>query len=223
MTDSTKKTKASIGGPVLYKNFIKNWTHQALTYMDRGERLLRVFVEFIELILSMFMIHLLFKVSFLFAFIIAFIMVHTFNWMTNGLFWAVLIFAVPYLNNPGEKKTLQYLNIMTKRLRIQKSISGIALFGSIARNKWHDRSDIDIRILRKPGIKNLIVSYCLTMRERFIAFIHKQPMDLYLADDISFLKKMRSDEKPVFLMKRDPRLDEMYPGNREKVLQKLRD
>ena len=35
------------------------------------------------------------------------------------------------------------------------------------------------------------------------------------ADNIVFLKKMRKDEVPIFLIKRDRRLDDNYPNNPE--------
>jgi hypothetical protein len=54
------------------------------------------------------------------------------------------------------------------------------------------------------------------MRERFQAFLSKQPMDLFLADDIDFLKKMRSDEIPLLTLCRDERLKSLYPYCREK-------
>jgi hypothetical protein len=54
------------------------------------------------------------------------------------------------------------------------------------------------------------------MRERFQAFLSKQPMDLFLADDVDFLKKMRSDEIPLLTLCRDDRLKSLYPDCREK-------
>ena len=35
-------------------------------------------------------------------------------------------------------------------------------------------------------------------------------MDLYLADDVDFLKKMRADEMPVIMLCRDERLEKLY-------------
>jgi len=56
------------------------------------------------------------------------------------------------------------------------------------------------------------------MRERFIAFLMRQPTDMFLADDVGYLTKMRSDEKPVFLIKRDERLEVMFPGNQVQLI-----
>ncbi len=111
-----------------------------------------------------------------------------------------------------------YLNAMAQRLKRSGSVSGLAVYGSVSRAMWHDRSDIDIRMLRRPGFLNLVASSLLTMQERFIAFLYRQPMDLYLADDTDFLARMRADEEPFLLIKRDDRLDEFYPGNPEREI-----
>ena len=222
MSITKKSRKASVDGQIRYMNFLKNWLHQAFTYMDTGEKIFRVSLEAIEVGIFIVFSKLLFDPPLIPTLLISFLIIHTVNWVTNCLFWAVAIFAIPDLTNPGEKKTLKYLKNMTNRLKMHNSISGLAIYGSVSRGKWHNRSDIDIRILRLPGFMNLIKSCLLTLQERFIAFITKQPMDLFLADEVVFLKKMRSDEKPIFLIKRDKRLDKMYPDNPEQILIKLK-
>jgi predicted nucleotidyltransferase len=131
------------------------------------------------------------------------------------------MFSIPVLKNRGEDVTINYLNSMADRLKRSKSIRGLAIFGSISRNQWHEKSDIDARILRQSGLKNLLGSAIAVMKERFLAFFLGQPLDIYLADNIDFLKKMRKDEVPIFLIKRDHRLEENYPTNPEKELTQL--
>jgi predicted nucleotidyltransferase len=110
---------------------------------------------------------------------------------------------------------VDYINAMAGRLKKSDSISGMAIYGSVSRGAWHDRSDIDMRILRRPGIRSLYRAALLTMSERFRAFLAAQPMDLYLADDTDFLASLRSDEIPLLLIKRDERLDKIYPDKSE--------
>jgi predicted nucleotidyltransferase len=219
MDTKKKKKKAVKGGSIVWKNIFINWLHQGISYMDPGELSVRMIVEFIEFCALYFLIAKI-TPNFFWALALTFFSVHTFNWITNGNFWALLIFASPGLTNPGESSTRRYLQKMKNRLERHESISGILIFGSISRNVWHDRSDIDMRFLRKCGLKNLIFSSILTMRERFLAFVSGQPLDLFLRDTIGSLKNMRDDEKPVFLMKRDVRLDREYPDNhcRERIV-----
>lgn len=212
--------KAKPGGWPKLVNIPRNWAHQALRYMDAGELSVRMLIELLEILAVWLLLRWLFAdAGSVFTVGMAFMIVHTWNWVTNGLFWAVIIFTLPNMRNPGAIKTVDYLNQMRNRLAGSKCISGIAIYGSVTRGAWHDRSDIDIRFLRRPGIAPLWCAAIITMRERFRAFIDRQPMDLYLADDIDFLKKMRSDEIPLITLCRDDRLQSLYIGCHERTVE----
>lgn len=224
ISSAMKKTrKATANGQIYLGNIPRNWAHQAITYMDKGELILRMTIEGLEVLFLWWAIQVVnvWNLRTWISFMICIVLVHTFNWITNGNFWALMLFAFPSLRNRGEAATCAYLNTMAQRLSSCKSISGIALFGSVSRNEWHHRSDIDIRILRKAGLYHLVVAVLLTMRERWLAVIARQPLDLFIADDVDFFKRMRSYEKPIFLLKGDPRLDKSYPDSQEVTLERL--
>ncbi len=211
--------KASPGGKAKLLNIPRNWLHQAFFYMDKGERFVRVFVLLLETILVYLLASFVFStVNITLLLTIAFLFVYTWNWATNGLFWALIIFTFPKLKNPGAEKTVHYLNQMRIRLAKDDCITGIAIYGSVTREKWHSRSDIDIRFLRKQGFLYTILASWVTMKERFRAFLSKQPMDLFLADNTDFLKKMRSDEIPLLLLCQDKNLQTMYPNCKERSI-----
>lgn len=209
--------KSQPGGNILIGKLMRNWLHQGITYMDTGELTVRLIIESLELIIVYFIISTFLtpNYSLIANIILSGIVVHTFNWIFNMNFYALLMFSIPFLKNRGEDITIDYLNTMAARLKRSKSVSGLAIFGSISRNQWHEKSDIDARILRKPGLKNLLGSAIAVMEERFLAFFLRQPLDIYLADNTGFLKKMRKDEVPIFLIKRDRRLEDNYPNNPE--------
>jgi predicted nucleotidyltransferase len=216
MSATQKKTKSSNDGNYHLVNFLRNWLHQAITYMDTGERTVRLAMESAEIVILWVLLETFVMPAGLHAALpltVSTVLVHTLNWIFNGNFWALYLFAVPNAENRGEAETVRYLNAMARRLERSASVSGLALFGSVARGKWHKCSDIDIRIIRNPGIANLIAASIVAMRERLYALLNRQPLDLFLADDVKFLRKMRSDETPIFLLKRDTRLDNEYPGN----------
>ncbi len=41
------------------------------------------------------------------------------------------------------------------------------------------RSDIDLRLIRRPGLMNALVANFITMRECFLAFLAKQSIDMF--------------------------------------------
>ena len=198
------KRKSKPGGKAQLLNLPRNWLHQALLYMDRTELLVRVLIEigiFVGLLypLSLFLQSGIFDWR---ALTLSFILVHTVNWIINGNWWALMMFTFPGIRNAGEKATCEYLSVMTVRLKRSQSIAALAVYGSPARGQWHDKSDLDLRILREKGFFHGLTAAVITMRERLIAFISGQPVDLFLADSPQFLMKMRKDEKPIVLLKR---------------------
>lgn len=216
--------KATIGEKPRLLNLLKNWIHQSLFYMDTTERAFCVGFELLEIFVINILLSRLYgcEVSKFWILIASFLVVHTINWVFNGNWWACILFAFPNLRNPGEVKTCNYLNAMGMRLNKSTSISGVLIFGSLARGMWHDRSDIDLRILRRQGILNAIVAFGVITRERVFAFLKRQPLDMYLADDMNFLLNMRRDEPPIFLLKRDARLEKAYPSGKEMRFERLR-
>ena len=192
-------------------NIPRNWLHQGMSYMDSGELSVRILLELVQILFLALLLNWLFlDWAPALSLLVSFFVVHTWNWITNNLFWSIMIFTFPGMRNPGAYSTLDYLGKMRHRLSRWQCISGLALYGSLVRGKWHERSDIDIRLLRRPGIFCLFVAAAVTMGERFRAFLTGQPMDMFLADDVDFLRKMSPDEKPFFLICRDDRLQSLY-------------
>lgn len=212
-----KKRKAAPGGRAKLLNIPRGWAHQAFFYQDPAQRIGWLALELIVMFVSALLIS---KISLIPLFNIrlwaaALPIAHTANWVFNGNWWAGMLFTFPRLRNPGEKATCDYLNSMASRLRPWHAISGVMIFGSVSRGQWHDRSDLDMRLLRREGLLNGIIAVGILFREKFIALSVRQPLDIYLADGVDFLSKLRSDEPPVFLKKDDSRLDELYPNRGE--------
>ncbi len=211
-----KKKKSSGDGKYHLMNFPRNWVHQALSYMDKGELIFRLVLEMGLAVFFYFGVRILGPDITVYAgLLIAFISAHTVNWLFNGNFWALYLFAIPHSTNRGKAATEKYLDAMARRLRMSRCIGGLALYGSAARGTWHSKSDLDIRVIREEGFLNLLCANVLVMRERIIAFLMRQPADLFLADGVEFLRKMREDEQPIFLIKKNSALEREYPDNRE--------
>ena len=191
---------------------VRNWLHQSISYLDRGERRTRLALELLQ-VSTVWLVIWLTTGSLGWASAVGTIaVVHTFNWITNGNFWVLLQSIVPSMENRGHQGTQRYLEAMRTRLDRRRSIAGLLALGSLAKGRFSNRSDIDIRIVRQPGLKNLLASTVLLMRERWYALLQRQPLDIYLADDPAFLDRMRLDEIPLFLIKKGPQLDERFPG-----------
>lgn len=212
-----EKRKAVAGGKAKLWNIPRGWAHQGFFYLDRTQRTARIVFELVPTAFFSLLISRIFEISLsnIWLWAGSLFATHTLNWIFNCNWWAGILFTFPGLRNPGEKTTCDYLNSMADRLRNISAVSGVMIFGSVSRRQWHERSDLDIRLLRRKGFVNGIIAAAVLFREKVIALFCRQPLDIYLADDIRFLKKMRADETPVFLKKNDPRLDKHYPESTE--------
>jgi len=205
-----KKRKATINGKAEYLVLIKQWIHQGFTYLDQTEMFYRVIWEIIPFSMAAFLLATFTELRIAYILIISFLISHTLNWIFNYNFWTCITFTFPSKTNPGRQQTIKYLAKMQNRMMKYDSIGGCMLYGSIARGKWHEKSDLDMRVLRKSGFINGFKSYLIICLERLIAFLEGQPLDLYLADSENFLNKMREDEFPIFLKNNDDRLHLKY-------------
>lgn len=209
MASNHKKDKAVVGGKIKLIVLARNWAHQGFTYLDKTEMFFRVVWELVPFCSAIYFFSFLDIPSWcniLFSFLIA----HTLNWMFNDNMWTCIQFTMPNLLNPGNEKTKKYLAGMQERMQRKSAVGGCMVYGSMSRGVWKNKSDLDIRILRRPGIINGFLGYWACWTERLIAVIKKQPLDIYMADSISFLKKMRDDEYPIFLKGDDERLSQAY-------------
>lgn len=200
--------KAKPGGGIKPKTLVYNLLHQSFFYLDKTERRMRVFFEIGPAALLYAGLSPLLKTreEIIGAAVLSLIAVHFLNWVFNNNFWNCINNTFPSMQNRGAESTRNYVNNLAARLRKRNSISAVMLIGSISRFEWHMRSDIDLRILRLPGFFNGFAAAFLVLRERAIAVFLRQPLDVYLADSPTFLAKIRKDETPIFLLKRDPRL-----------------
>lgn len=204
-----KKIKAVVGGKTKTIVIVKNWIHQGFTYLDRTEQFYRAIWELILFGLSMWgLSHI--GLALWANILVSIVVSHTLNWAFNDNIWTCIQFTFPWAMNPGNEKTLAYLEDMKRRFANYDCITGVMVYGSLSRGVWHDKSDLDTRIMRKPGLWNGFKCYVLVHLERLRAFYYKQPLDLYMADSVMFLDLMRDDEFPIFLKANDDRLVERY-------------
>lgn len=210
--DKKARRKAKRGGRIMWNTIFCNLIHQSFFYLDRTEMFMRVIWEILPTSLFYALFVLLFKPGSAYCHIgmltVSVFLTHFLNWIFNNNFWNCMNSAFPWRSNRGTERTLAYLNGMKTRLAGHRSISGMMFLGSLSRFEWHDRSDIDMRLLRAPGLLNGISAALLMSRERVIAVFERQPLDAYLADTPEMLVKRRKDETPIFLLKRDARLED---------------
>ncbi|MFX0132131.1 MAG: nucleotidyltransferase domain-containing protein [Candidatus Hodarchaeota archaeon] len=131
-------------------------------------------------------------------FYLSFIFSHTITWIVNDHVFVAL--KCIELCSFGSNQIMKYSQSIETRLVQEKSIIAAVVFGSLSRGELGDASDLDVRVIRHPGIMSAIRSLFFIMRERVIAFINGFPLHIYLFDNIqNLIQKYGIDQSPVIL------------------------
>jgi predicted nucleotidyltransferase len=89
--------------------------------------------------------------------------------------------------------------MLKNKIDFEPSIQAAAIFGSVAKKKFHNKSDLDIGIIRNQGIINGIRACFFVLLIRIYAVINRLPVDLFLVDHKDHLLKFWKEKEPVVL------------------------
>lgn len=154
--------------------------------------------------------------SILYKLVISFVCAHTFNWLFNSHFWVFGRYLG--ITRTDIKRFPNYLQEVRSRLHNCSAIESIIIIGGVSRKEGVKiTSDIDMFIIRNRGLINGLNAVFFTIRERFLAFIKKFPLDLYLYDEVETMDKHRYDEKAFILKDVHRRASAYYNSRGRKV------
>jgi thymidylate kinase len=183
--------------PSLWLALVSHWIFQSVLYMDPSERWFKLGLDFILTALGTLLLKT--WLAWPVAVGVSFFAAHTLNFFLNGQLFALL------KNYGGVSHTYEqfmaYTDALAQRAKKETSIQKIVMYGSISRQSWSHSSDLDARILRKPGVKNGIRAAWFLLKERTRALFSRFPLDMYVLDSERSLKdsRLKADEQPVLL------------------------
>lgn len=172
-----------------------NWLFQGILYMDETEKLFKILLD----LLLMFSLYFGFA-SYLASvpsLAVSVLLAHTINWIFNGQIF--VLFKNLKLIRTELEHFRTYTNNLKTRMAREKSILCAAAFGSLSRGELKGSSDLDVRVVRRPGVINGIRACTFVFLERSRAFFSRFPLDIYVLDDFEDFSKLRRDEYPVTL------------------------
>jgi predicted nucleotidyltransferase len=172
-----------------------HWLVQGLLYMDRTERLFKIGLDLVGGLLIGTLLRL--RLPRLAAFSAGFFIAHTLNFLFNGHLWGVLKHFGGVQNSRDEFN--HEVESLKARLACEPSIIYAAAYGSLARGEWSPTSDLDVRMVRAPGMRNGWRASVFVLRERTRAFLSGFPIDIFVFDDYKFRTRMREDASPIVL------------------------
>lgn len=181
------------------RNLPVGWTVQAIHSTDLSERVFRVLLECIIFYLCWY---IYFQKNG-YSVIQSFLIVHTANWFMTGNFWVYMLDSFKWVKNPGIISIIKFTKKLSSIYKYFNCCDAILIYGSMCRNQFHIRSDLDLRIIRRSDSKFGLICLIIAFFIRCYSFFKLIPVDLQVVDSLNFLKyQMRSDEKPIVVFKR---------------------
>lgn len=168
---------------------------------DSSERYFRIIIEIFLLILFYTILSIRLSYSSLpLRMTISFLIAHTVMFLLVGNFWVYILDSFKLVKNPGINKILSFLNFSKKLLRYFNCCDAILIYGSMCRRQFHDRSDLDLRIVRRTDLWRGLISLPIGIILKSLSFFLILPVDLQVVDSFEFLRRqMRKDEKPIIV------------------------
>jgi thymidylate kinase/predicted nucleotidyltransferase len=189
-----------------------HWLFQGMLYMDPTERRVKLGLNLILTLLFGWLLKR--QLPSLPAFGLGLLSAHTLNFLFNGQIYGVL------KHFGGVRHTWDEFNQEVERFRGlvagDPDIVYAAAYGSLARAEWSPTSDLDVRVVRAPGLRSALRLSWFAIRERARANFKGFPLDLYVLDSYESLLRM-SEKEPIELT--DPSngggMNGKVPGSRE--------
>ncbi len=179
-----------------------NWLFQGIIHLDVTEKLYRISFTLI----SSATVYYSLKLSILISLIIG----HTLNWIINGSIYPILIHRL-LIYKTKKKELFKYSEELRKRLLSQDWILYAASFGSICRGELKDSSDLDISIVRKPGLRNALKGLWFIIKEKKKGDISKIPLEMYLNDKPeTSIKRFKAENNPVIMYDKNNIIKKYY-------------
>jgi len=182
-----------------FRNLPVGWTLQILHSTDHTERLVRIGTEALFISVCWYLLNnFIFPQEAILRLLCAFFIVHSISWFFIGNFWVYMLDSFQWVRNPGIESVLDFIAFVRRSFVNSDSSIAVLVYGSMCRRAFHGRSDLDLRIIRKPDLLSGLKAIYIGFFVRIVAAIKKIPVDLQVVDSLEFLnKQMRSDEHPI--------------------------
>lgn len=189
------------------------WAFQGLLHMDRTERFFKLGMDagltiMLAAVLKTF-------VGLYWAVGLGLVVAHCINFAFNSQPYVLLkhFGRTRY----DQSTVLEYAQLVKERINQEGSVLCAGIWGGFARDEHSDPKtpDLDVRIVRRPGVLNGVRACWLVLRERTRANLNQFPLDIYVLDGIDRLSKLRHDEIPIILADPDGALCKSYPGAKQ--------
>ncbi len=155
-----------------------HWALQSLLYMDRTERWVKLGLDLVLALLVRALVGRALPAWAAWAAALA--VAHTTNFLVNAHLWGLLKHYG--LVRTQRKAFARYVEGFLTRAAHEPAIDSVWICGGILREGWSPASDLDVRLLRRPGAIHAARACWFLLRERSRALCARFPLDAYVVD-----------------------------------------
>lgn len=156
-----------------------NWTHQGFLSLGRTDRVGKILIEGLLATTGLLLLTAAAGLSLLPAIPLGLVIAHTGNWILNTNVHATRRAGGRF--RTSEARLREALASLEGRLR-RARIAGAILGGSGLRGGWGPTSDLDVHVVRRPGVRGGLGGLWAVLKERSRAFFTRIPLDIYLEE-----------------------------------------
>lgn len=165
--------------------FISAWFFQGILYMCTREKILKTLLEIMFIVM----------VTYIMPLWLAFLIVHTLNFMLNGQFIAVLTHMGFFTHRAD--KFIAYSQKLQKRILRADSVEKAIVYGSLSEGNYKNTSDMDIRIIPENNRISKWKTCLWAVKERAMAFFAGFPLDMYVFSLDRSVQVMKTKYSPI--------------------------
>lgn len=176
---------------------ISTWIFQGMLRADVTEKWFKIAFSGISSILLSCLLCIWLRLEW--AIVLGFFVGHTLNWVINNNINVLLVHLL-MLKTISKHEIFKYLDYLQAQLVGKDWVLYAVVLGSISRGDLKPSSDIDVSIVRKPGIKNAFKAISFSIWQKGVSDKRGIPMELYISDRISnSVNRYKDENKPVIL------------------------
>lgn len=187
-----------------------NWLYQGIPHSDKTEKIYKISFTLFFWVLFFFMLPFVWEVTLIYRLVASFIVAHSLNWMINCNHFVIFVHRMKWLKT-SKNKLFMHLRFIQKKLETRTWILFAISLGGISRGTMSEHSDIDVNIIRKPGVKNAVLALIFIAIEKMRADYHRIPLDIMISDSVEdCIKKSNGQKNPVILYDPYNMIDKYY-------------
>ncbi len=182
-----------------YIILITNWLIQGSFIASPIENIVRFLLDATAFILSLILL------GNIWVAITMLLITHTINYLLNSNAAHTRRFFIKYPDI--EERIEKIINYIRENLTRYRGVKEVVIFGSSIRKELGEHSDIDLRVVYKKGLRNIINAYYFITKLRLFAIKNNIPLDAFLICEGDMLRDISLEErrkyKPIVIRRHD--------------------